>query len=76
MLEGIQPKVISKMNDLLLCPYTIEDVESALKSFHPTKALGPDGFSAVFYKKYWHIVGRSILECALAITNPKASIKD
>lgn len=52
MLEGIQPKVTSKMNDLLLCPYTIENVKSALKSFHLTKTLGPDGFSAVFYKKY------------------------
>lgn len=26
---------------------------------HPTKALGPDDMSPIFFQKYWHIIGDS-----------------
>ena len=44
-------------NQELLRPFTGEEVRSALISMHPTKALGPDGMSAIFYQKKLYIVG-------------------
>lgn len=40
------------MNAELTKDFTKEEVVSALKQIHPTKALGPDSMSAVFYQKY------------------------
>lgn len=35
----------------------------------PTKALGPDGFSTLFFQKYWHIVGGDVINFCLGILN-------
>ncbi|XP_057424692.1 uncharacterized protein LOC130718190 [Lotus japonicus] len=42
-------------------PFTREEVEEALFQMHPTKALGLDGFPALFYQKHWDIIGDEIL---------------
>ena len=36
---------------------------------HPTKTLGPDDMSLLFYKKYWDIVGPCVLDCVLQALN-------
>ncbi|KAK5840244.1 hypothetical protein PVK06_009133 [Gossypium arboreum] len=35
----------------------------------PTKAPGHDGFPAMFFQRYWHIVGKEIVEYCLGILN-------
>lgn len=50
------------MNDALLAPYTPDDVLKVVKSIGDLKASGPDGLHALFYKKYWHIVGDEITQ--------------
>nr|KYP38636.1 Transposon TX1 uncharacterized [Cajanus cajan] len=37
-----------------------EEVFVALKSMPSYKAPGPDGFQAIFYKMYWHIIGDDV----------------
>ena len=32
---------------------------------HPSKALGPDGMTALFFQKYWDIVGGDVSEAVL-----------
>ena len=53
------------MNEELLCEFKMEEVRSALNQMHPTKALGPNGMSSIFFQKYWDIVGSSVVNCVL-----------
>ncbi|KAA3486234.1 reverse transcriptase [Gossypium australe] len=52
---------------MLTTEYTEEEVYLALKNMGTTKALEADGFPALFFQKFWHIIGRESLE-ALNIT--------
>lgn len=40
------------MGNSLLTPFTFGDVLASLHGMYPTKTLGPNGFSAIFYQKY------------------------
>ncbi|XP_074314802.1 uncharacterized protein LOC141650968 [Silene latifolia] len=52
------PEVISpEMNAVLDRPLCDDEVKSALFSMHPNKAPGPDGMHALFYQRYWEIIG-------------------
>ena len=65
------------MNEELIRPFTGEEVTKALHQIHPTKALGPDGMSAIFFHKYWSIVGTDITNMVLNVINhnlPMAAI--
>lgn len=42
----------------------------------PTKAPGPDGFLAIFYQKYWHIVGSNTIKECIDMLNRKKDIKE
>lgn len=55
---------ISEEENLHLCSIpTEEEVIKALSSLGSTKALGPYGFTALFYKKYWSTVREDVLAC-------------
>ena len=65
------------MNKELIRPFTEEEVTKALHQIHPTKALGPNGISTVFFHKYWSIVGTNITNMVLNVLNqnlPMATI--
>lgn len=49
-----------EFNDLLLRPYTKEDIFTTLSQMHPCKAPGPDGMHAIFYQRFWHIIGDEV----------------
>lgn len=51
-------------------PFTENEIKEAL--FRPTKAPGPDGFSAAFFQKHWNSVGEGVLATCLHILNEKA----
>lgn len=53
-------------------PFTENEIKEAL--FRPTKAPGPDGFSAAFFQKHWNSVGEGVLATCLHILNEKGNI--
>ncbi|XP_073272102.1 uncharacterized protein [Primulina huaijiensis] len=74
ILECVQAKVTQQMNLLLCAPFTAREVKKALFDMHPDKSHGPDGMSALFYQKFWHIVGRDVTAAALAVLNEDAPL--
>ena len=60
-LEGVTERVSNAMNMVLNAEPTAEEVIGGLKEMHPTKAPGPDGLHAIFYKKCWEIVGPDVI---------------
>lgn len=57
------------MNARLIEEVSAEEVHSALKQTHPSKAPGPDGFSPYFYQHFWPVVGNDVVDaihCLLA----------
>jgi hypothetical protein len=59
-MDKVIPKVTQDMNDMLTAPFLAEDVKKAVFSIGDLKAPGPDGLHAIFYKKFWHIIGEEI----------------
>jgi hypothetical protein len=63
-LLNLFPPIISKEENALLSSIpTEEEILDALASLGSTKASGPDGFTALFFKKYWDIVREDVLQC-------------
>lgn len=54
----------------------VNEVKNALFMMHPSKPLGPNGFHATFYQKYWHIVGRKVTTLALKFLNEGGSLEE
>ncbi|KAA3480211.1 reverse transcriptase [Gossypium australe] len=50
------------MNENLLRDFLFLKVCDAVKSMSPLKASGEDGLGAVFYQRFWHIVGNEVAE--------------
>ena len=57
------------MKEELSRPYSVEEVKVALFQMGPTKAPGPDGMNALFYQKFWHIVGNDVSSAMLDFLN-------
>ena len=60
-LEGIDTMVTEEMNQLLDLEPTREEIRLALFQLHPTKAPGTYGFHALFFQKFWDIIGDDVI---------------
>ena len=76
VINTMEPKVSVEMNQNLIRQFTKEEVEAALKQMHPTKSPGPNGMSAVFYQKFWDIVGNDVVNMVLNVLNSNMSMVD
>ena len=64
-MSQVDPVVTPKMNGSLLCQLSGEEIQKALFQMNPSKAPGPDGMTALFFQKYWHIVGDDVSNAIL-----------
>lgn len=63
----VLPKVDRQMNQILCAEYSREEVKSAIDDIGDLKAPGPDGMPALFYKRFWHIVGEKVIAEVLKV---------
>ena len=72
LLNTVKPKVTTQMSTELMEPYTREEVRKALFQIGGMKAPGPDGLHAIFFKRFWHILGDELTDEVLeAVHNRK-----
>ena len=57
------------MNRDLICSFSRDEVEAALKSMEPLSAPGPDGMPPTFFQSYWSIVGDDVSSAVLNYLN-------
>jgi hypothetical protein len=69
LLQKVQPKVTAYMNEHLLEPFTEEEVKKALHGIGDFKAPGTDGMHAVFFKKFWGLIGNNVTKEVLDALN-------
>ncbi|KAK6162982.1 hypothetical protein DH2020_002823 [Rehmannia glutinosa] len=68
-LNAIEARASYGMNQHLLSDFTREEVTKALFQMYPLKSPGPDGFPALFYQKFWNIVGDDVIKTTLDFLN-------
>ncbi|KAH1097264.1 hypothetical protein J1N35_014185 [Gossypium stocksii] len=64
------------MNKSLMAPYTEAEIVEALKGIGPTKPSMFDGFSIIFYQKFWHIIGKETSKFCLDVLNHGHSLDE
>jgi hypothetical protein len=69
VFNDIQRLVTDEMNVGLLAPFTAEEVKKALFNIGDLKAPGPDGLHAVFYKRFWNMLGDDLVKEVLQAVN-------
>ena len=52
LLQVVQPKVTSGMNQSLTKDFTVNEARLALKQMYPLKGPGPDGMPPLFYQHF------------------------
>ena len=60
MVDDI-PQLGTDENEVLTAPFMEKEVFEAISQMKNNKAPGPDGFSAEFYKRCWHIIKGDLL---------------
>ncbi|CAA7038023.1 unnamed protein product [Microthlaspi erraticum] len=61
ILENLSERVTPQENEVLTRQATETEVREALFMMHPEKASGPDGMTALFFERSWHIVKLYVL---------------
>ncbi|KAK1661707.1 hypothetical protein QYE76_049866 [Lolium multiflorum] len=70
VINKVTPRVSAEMNTVLNAPYTREEVKKAMFNIGDLKAPGPDGLHAIFFKRYWSLIGEDLTdEVILAINS-------
>ncbi|KAL5775011.1 hypothetical protein ACOSP7_012568 [Xanthoceras sorbifolium] len=72
----LESKVNAQMAGRLGEAFTRAEVRSAVFEMGPNKAPGPDGFHALFFQKFWNVVGEDVSSVCLKVLNGGCSIEE
>jgi hypothetical protein len=56
-----EEKVSYEDNLALEVEFTEEEIKIAIEGSYAKGALGPDGFSFMFYQKFWHVIKKDFM---------------
>ena len=59
----------SNMLNILSEEFSADEVKTTLFQMGLTKTPGPNGMNALFYQKFWHIVGNDVTNVVLDFLN-------
>ena len=66
ILNAVQPKVSTSMNQELVRNFTEHEVRLALKQMYYLKATSPNGMSSLFFQHFWNtssaVVSKMVLD--------------
>lgn len=57
-----EQQISQEENDWLTRPFTLEELDTAIKEMKNNTAPGPDGFSIEFFKCFWSLIRDDIKE--------------
>jgi hypothetical protein len=69
LINTVERNVSPQMNEFLIADFTEEEVNAALNGIGDIKAPGPDGMPAIFFKKYWELIGSRVKNEVLYVLN-------
>lgn len=75
-LHSVEACVSPYANDALLVPPTAVEIKDAQFQMHPTKAPGVDGMHALFYQKFWGVVGADVVSYIQQWWNGQVTLED
>ena len=64
------------MHQILSSDFIVDKIKAALFQMGPTKAPRPDGMNALFYQKFWHVVGDNVVFVVLDYLNYGVMLPD
>ena len=75
-LSTVSARVTTDMQEMLSRDFTTDEIKEAVFQMGPTKAPGLDSMNALFYKKFWHIVGDDVVNAVLVFLNNGVMLPD
>ena len=69
LLDALEPKVTSAMNQMLLRDFQESEVKKALKQMYPLKAPGPNGMPPLFFQYFQPLIGNVVTKTVLDFLN-------
>ena len=76
VLQVMEGRISDAMNESLDKDFSEVEIKMALDQMNPNKAPRPDGMTACFYQKYWHIVVKDACSIILDFLNNGVSLSD
>ena len=62
VFQGFQGKITDDINTELTRPVTEQEIKDSVFAVAPSKAPGPDGFTAEFYQQFWPDIKQTIID--------------
>ena len=75
-LNAVAHWITPDMHQILSSKFIADEIKATLFQMRPMKASRPNGMNALFYQKFWHIVGDKVVSAVLDYLNSSVILPD